>query len=62
MTDPQPTQQHSTSGWTRLRAAWGLMVEALRQAVPADDPLCEHGYGAGYCPGALCHHSDGDGR
>ena len=58
MTDPQPMKKGSTSAWTRLRAAWRLMLEALRQAIPADEPWCEHGYAAGYCPGELCPHSD----
>lgn len=58
MTDPQPTPHHITRPRSRLRAGWRLMIEALRQAVPADDPLCEHGYGTGYCPGEICRHSD----
>ncbi len=72
MTDPQPTKHHSTSPFVRLwRAAFATgtltrfekaLRALLRGVVPADDPLCEHGYGAGYCPGEICPHSDGGGR
>ncbi len=56
MTDPQPTENHSTSWLVRL---WRAAVAMLHGAVPADDPWCEHGYGAGYClDDPTCDHFD----
>lgn len=66
---PRPTENLSTPPPGRLRRAGEAMrrlaravPEALRQAIPAADPPCCHGYGHAYCPDEECYNATAGGE
>lgn len=37
---------------------WARILQSLKEAVPAEEPRCEHGAGIGYCHERGCSHAD----
>ena len=45
-----------------MRRLARAVPEALRQAIPAADPPCCHGYGHAYCPDEECYNATAGGE
>lgn len=40
-----------------MRQVWLTILQALKEAIPAEEPRCVHNFGPGYCPKEDCEFS-----